>query len=345
MSRSDKLTELMPVDSPIVLSLFCGAGGLDLGFELAGYDVCLSVDRSPAAIATHRTNFGPNKSLEADIAVLGPEGVCQALMERVPIGTHIGIIGGPPCQGFSRANTASYTSDPRNSLVDLYVRVIHRLSHNFQIDFVVFENVLGIKDKKHKQAFEGLKAGLELIGLAVTTHECCALDHDVPQTRRRVLVTGMHKQSGPLDEIPHRPGKKSVREAIGHLSKPTYYRPGLRAEEIPVHPNHWTSRPRSSRFSTPLREWRPTRSFKRTYWSKPSPTIAFGHREIHVHPSGTRRLSIHEAMLLQGFPASFVLSGNMTQQVEQVSNAVPPPLAFSIANSIRQHLERRDIHA
>ena len=341
-TKSESSLDRPATGAAIVLSLFCGAGGLDLGFERAGYEICLSVDRSAAAIATHKRNFDAEKSLQADISTLGPGGICQALLERVPAGSRIGIIGGPPCQGFSRANTASYTDDPRNSLVDLYVRIIHRLDKDFEIDFVVFENVLGIKDRKHQQTFGRLKTGLESVGLAVTTHECCALDHDVPQTRRRVLVTGLHKLSGPLADIPQRPGKKSVREAIGHLTSPVYFRPGLRPDEIPVHPNHWTSRPRSSRFSTPLRDWRPTRSFKRTYWSKPSPTIAFGHREIHVHPSGTRRLSIHEAMLLQGFPASFVLSGNMTQQVEQVSNAVPPPLAFSVAESIRQHLQRRD---
>jgi DNA (cytosine-5)-methyltransferase 1 len=326
-------------DGPtIVLSLFCGAGGLDLGFELAGYDVRLSIDRSPSAIATHRKNFGAKKSVEADLDAMGPEGVCEALKQRVPLGARIGIIGGPPCQGFSRANTGSYTTDPRNSLVELYVRIIQRLNRDFIIDFVVFENVLGIKDRKHRLTFESLQSGLENIGLSVTSHECCALDHDVPQTRRRVLVTGIAKEKGPLTKIPHRPGKKTIRESIGHLRAPVYFRHGLLPDEIPIHPNHWTSRPRSKRFSTPLTEWKPTRSFKRTYWSKPSPTIAFGHREIHVHPCGKRRLSIYEAMLIQGFPETFVLTGNLTQQVEQVSNAVPPPLAYSVAESIRLHL-------
>jgi DNA (cytosine-5)-methyltransferase 1 len=94
-------------------------------------------------------------------------------------------------------------------------------------------------------------------------------------------------------------------------------------------------KPRSSRFSTPASRWKQTRSFKRTFWSKPSPTIAFGHREIHIHPSCKRRLSIYEAMLLQGFSRRYVLEGNLSEQVEQVSNAVPPPLARSIAASIK----------
>jgi DNA (cytosine-5)-methyltransferase 1 len=80
------------------------------------------------------------------------------------------------------------------------------------------------------------------------------------------------------------------------------------------------------------------RCFKQLSWQKPSPTIAFGHREIYVHPNGKRRLSIFEAMLLQGFPKNFVLEGNLSEQVEQVSNAVPPPLAKSLAAAIRRTL-------
>jgi adenine-specific DNA glycosylase len=76
------------------------------------------------------------------------------------------------------------------------------------------------------------------------------------------------------------------------------------------------------------------RSFHRLSWNKPSRTVAYGHREIHVHPNGRRRLSILEAMLLQGFPQRYKLAGNLSQQVTQVSNAVPPPLARSIARSI-----------
>ena len=81
------------------------------------------------------------------------------------------------------------------------------------------------------------------------------------------------------------------------------------------------------------------RCFKQLSWHKPSPTIAFGHREIYVHPNGKRRLSIFEAMLLQGFPDTFVLEGNLSEQVEQISNAVPPPLAKSVASAIRRTLE------
>jgi DNA (cytosine-5)-methyltransferase 1 len=216
----------------------------------------------------------------------------------------------------------------------LYVEVISSLSEVYPLEFVVFENVLGIKDRKHGATFARLQEGLRTIGLAVSCNECCALDYGVPQIRRRVIVTGLARGGNKPLVVSKRDGARSVKDAIAHLGSPVYFRHGMSPHQIPIHPNHWTSRPRSKRFRTPLKQWKPTRSFKRTFWSKPSPTIAFGHREIHIHPTGKRRLSIYEAMLIQGFPAGFILKGNLTQQVEQVSNAVPPPLAEAIAQAI-----------
>ena len=82
-----------------------------------------------------------------------------------------------------------------------------------------------------------------------------------------------------------------------------------------------------------------SRSFKRLSWGKPSYTVAYGHNEIHIHPGGHRRLSIYEAMLLQGFPKkNYELVGNLTEQVTLISDAVPPPLAASLAKSILDFL-------
>lgn len=74
-------------------------------------------------------------------------------------------------------------------------------------------------------------------------------------------------------------------------------------------------------------------------WDKPSCTVAYGNREVHVHPTGTRRLSVYEAMLLQGFPPSYKLTGTLSDQIRQISDAVPPPLAKSLAQSIYSFLE------
>ena len=73
-------------------------------------------------------------------------------------------------------------------------------------------------------------------------------------------------------------------------------------------------------------------------WSEPSWTIAYGNREIHIHPSGTRRLSVYESMLLQGFPTSYVLKGNLSEQIRQVSDTVPSQVGAALAKAIMHFL-------
>jgi len=135
-------------------------------------------------------------------------------------------------------------------------------------------------------------------------------------------------------------GKLTVRDAIGDLVEPAFFERTLKKADIPLHPNHWTMKPKSYRFYQDFDENNKTRSFRKLNWDKASPTIAFGNREIHVHPNGRRRLSIYEAMLLQGFPSSFELKGNLSQQVQQISNAVPPPLAKSLAAALTQSMRK-----
>ena len=125
-----------------------------------------------------------------------------------------------------------------------------------------------------------------------------------------------------------------MRDAIAGLPEPVFFARGMTAKDIPFHPNHWTMMPRSPKLTTQV----PTdgRSFRRLLWDEESPTVAYGNREIHVHPDGGRRLSVHEAMLLQGFPPQYRLWGNFSQQITQVSNAVPPPVAKALARGIQK---------
>lgn len=320
---------------PRIVSLFCGAGGLDKGFEDAGFKISVAVDSSEAAIATHKANFYGVDACAADLLRLGPDGVLALVAQSVPRSGRIGVIGGPPCQGFSRANTGSRADDPRNELPALYLQIIERLQSRYKVEFVLFENVLGIKDSKHSATFDTIVEGLGQLRFDVTERELCALDFGVPQNRRRILLIGMRKRRGyaepklePID------GMKTVREAIGGLPAPAFFARDLTPETIPHHPNHWTMQARSPRFSLPISDRRGGRSFRQLEWDAPSPTVAYGHREIHVHPLGTRRLSIYEAMLLQGFSSSFELKGTMSEQVDQVSNAVPPPMARGVADAI-----------
>lgn len=324
---------------PKIISLFAGAGGMDLGFLQEGFDVSIAIDLEKSAIETHKKNFKKTESIVADLTKLGPQGVLQCVKKHIKAGEKIGVIGGPPCQGFSRGNSASKADDPRNLLPSLYLKIIKDLQEEYSIEFVVFENVLGMKDPKHLGKYKALVRGLKNLGFTVNEKELCALDFGVPQKRNRIIISAMCKDKGYSTVIPiKRKGKSTVRETIGDLCEPAFFKRGLLIEDIPEHPNHWTMQPKSERFRNPDLN-RKTRSFRRLIWDKASPTIAFGNREIHLHPEGMRRLSIYEAMLLQGFPPAFVLKGNLSQQVTQVSNAVPPPLARSIAAAVKKSLQ------
>lgn len=326
---------------PKIVSLFSGAGGLDLGFKKSGFPLTFAVDLSPAAIQTHKRNFPEATSVAANLEELGPDGVLACLEKLMEPGDLIGVIGGPPCQGFSRANTGSAANDPRNRLPLLYLQVVEALQDRYTVEFVIFENVLGIRDAKHSVTFRGILSKFKEVGLTPDVNEYSALDYGVAQTRKRVIISGFRDEKVARDFKPVKVDSNhlTVRSVIGDLPEPAFFAHGLEKSAIPHHENHWTMRPVSKRFSQPGGADRAGRSFRRLEWDKPSPTVAYGHREIHVHPDGRRRLSVFEAMLLQGFPRDFVLEGTLSAQVEQVSNAVPPPLAHSLATAIRRALQ------
>jgi DNA (cytosine-5)-methyltransferase 1 len=329
-------------DLPRIVSLFSGAGGLDLGFKEAGFNISVAFDSDAVAVCTHRKNFPRTKAVVADLTELQPTGALAEVKSQIPDKHRIGVIGGPPCQGFSRANVSALASDTRNKLPELYMEVVRELQRNYIVEFIVFENVLGIRDKKHAETYKALIEGIANLGFDVWEQELCAADFGVAQNRRRIIIAGMRSGQGyPKIRPRKRKGFETVREAIGSLDSPAFFKHGLTANNIPVHPNHWTMQPRSYRFTSSNSLRSDGRSFKRLNWDERSPTIAFGHREIHVHPTGSRRLSIYEAMLLQGFPNKFVLCGNLSEQVAQVSNAVPPPLARAVALAVKRALRER----
>jgi len=322
-------------DKPTIISLFCGAGGLDLGFKQEGYVIQLAIDSEKSAIETHRFNFEETTAVVADLTEIGPVGVLNYASASIAEGSKIGIIGGPPCQGFSKGNISADPNDLRNLLPALYVEIISKLKERYVIEFVVFENVMGMKDKKHEEKYLQLISGLSGLDFEITEKELCAADFGVPQNRHRVIVTAVRSGQGYLPVVPVKKNNSlTVRDAIGHLTEPALFRKNILPSEIPFHPNHWTMQPKSLKFSTMDFNKSGSRSFRKLKWEKASPTIAFGNREIHVHPNGHRRLSIFEAMLLQGFPTDFELKGNLSQQVQQISNAVPPPLARSLAKAL-----------
>jgi DNA (cytosine-5)-methyltransferase 1 len=328
------------------VSLFCGSGGLDLGFARQGFHPVLAVDSADAACTTFEQNFPGCRVLKQDLSRVPPGYLVDRLAEMPSTAQPVGVIGGPPCQAFSKGNVHTRSTDPRRMLPATYARLIGELRKAFDIDFFVFENVLGLRHKDHNQLFADLKGLFREAGFTIFEGQLDAKDFGVPQTRQRVFIVGFNKHrytkfsfAFPLSFFQP---FKTVKDAIGGLPEPAFFKRDLTPDKIPLHPNHWCMQPVSKKFSNGKLEQGVTtngRPFRVLHWDRPSWTVAYGNREVHIHPSGTRRLSVYEAMLLQGFPDSYQLIGNLSAQIRMVSDAVPPALGEVIAGVIRPLVE------
>lgn len=329
-----------------VLSLFSGAGGLDLGFEKAGFSPLLALDIDPAAVATHNWNRVHTSEIArvADLSDIPPETLLQWWKEQAGASTRpVGVIGGPPCQSFSVSNVHRIDNDPRARLPLAYAAILKTFNDAYKPAFFLFENVAGLGNKPHSSSLEVFRRSFEDAGFEVTPFYLDAADFGVPQYRRRMFFMGFNRSLYPGIEYVPPVGTSelvTVRQAIGHLPEPVRFARGANAAEFEVHPNHWCLNPKSPKFTNgSLKPGQMLgRSFRMLTWDDRSWTVAYGHREVHVHPKGHRRLSIYEAMLLQGFPSNYELRGTLSDQIRLVSDAVPPPLAEALANSIWQTL-------
>lgn len=323
-----------------LLSLFCGAGGLDQGFTDAGFHTSIAFDIDKECIRTFNLNHPESRAMVADLR----EMTVRKLDELYGgIFKPVGVIGGPPCQSFSYSNVHQSDNDPRHSLPEAYAKLLNELNSRNPISFFLFENVPGLLSKKHIHRYERFKNLFQDAGFMVYEARLDAKYYGVPQERERIFIVGINsKLHGDVVWTPPEKEKRiiTVRDTIGGIPEPIENGKGLDQDSFPVHPNHWCLVPRSKKFhSGNLTEGQMYgRSFRTLYWDKPSWTVAYGHREVHVHPNGRRRLSIYEAMLLQTFPRHYRLTGNMSAQIRLVSEAVPVRLAWRIALSIRSCL-------
>ena len=326
----------------MLLSLFAGCGGLDLGFENAGFSIGLAYDIRPHSIHSwNRNRPGPNRGHVADLRTITfPDMDLHYGTNFVPSG----VIGGPPCQSFSRANRSPSPDDPRNKLVRHFFTLALRF-HRYRrpLDFILMENVPAFEQAQNGRLLDKEVERLKQNRFDVVVFFANAASHSVPQYRRRLFLLAFPIRSRSMARwsSPNGNGKETtVADAIRHLPSPAYFAVGLSKKAIPLHENHWCMTPRSPKFSDgSLTEGDTSaRSFKTLAWDKPSVTASYGHREVHVHPDGKRRLSVFEAMKIQGFPDDYFLEGTLSAQIDQVGEAVPPPLAEAIARTIRAAL-------
>lgn len=317
----------MPDEALKTVSLFSGGGGLDLGFEQAGFGVAVCVDNDPVACETLRHNRPEWPVFCGDIRDFDP----------APYRGAVGVIGGPPCQGFSTAGKGD-PDDPRNLLWREWFRVVEAV----EPEFVMLENVPGMMHSKNREHLDDLLQHLERDGYTVSYAVLDAADFSTPQRRRRLIVVGGRGFEIPL---PERTASRHItvgeaimdladREALNH--EPNNHAPHVVERWARLGPGEADPGYRRARLDLNL----------------PSVTIraggGYGPRGNHlggfhppIHPTLPRQLTVREAARLQGFPDSWEFMGPKTIQGRQVGNAVPPPLGAAVALAVRAALEKR----
>lgn len=300
-----------------VVSLFSGAGGLDLGFEAAGHQVVWAVDNWSDAIKTYRMNFD-GEAVLADI--------CDVPSSAIPEAD--AVIGGFPCQGFSVANTQRSVDDTRNVLYRQFVRVVRDLRPSM----FVAENVKGILSLGGGRVFAKIVQDFAELGYRVDFALLNAADYGVPQRRERVFIVG--SQSRPW--VP--PGPTHARHVTAHESSlQPWVSIAAALKDIPD-PDavHSLEHHEYTKYKLTFNGYLGHRFVDP---SMPAPTITArgddrGGVVIHHHPSNRRRLTARETAVLQTFPLDYRFFGTKTSVYRQVANAVPPLLAKVVASSL-----------
>lgn len=360
------------------LSLFSGAGGMDIGVEAAGFDILAQLEIDEHCCSTLRTakqrNARPTRIVHADIRNVGAHALRETL--GLAAGDLDLLFGGPPCQSFSLAGKQLGLRDERGLLLFQIVR----FAREFQPRAVLVEQVKGLLSskgprQKRGEVFSAFLADLEEVGYAVKWQIVCAADYGVPQLRERLFVIAersdgnfvfpspTHTPTGDcIDLFPMKP-YVGIGEVISNLGRPapkikgTTFHP-REDSHVDVTPERDRERiaqvPEGSYLAaqTHLCESvirgltkKDTTKFLRLHRRKPANTLRCG--EIFYHPTEDRYLTPREYMRIHGYPDSYVLKGPIRSrtgsvknldQHRQVANSVPPPIAAGIAAKIRDSL-------
>lgn len=327
-----------------IVSFFAGAGGLDLGFEKAGFDVVWANEYDKSIWKTYERNH-PN-------TVLDKRSITDISSDEVP--ECDGIIGGPPCQSWSEAGALRGIKDKRGQLFFDFIRILEAK----QPKFFLAENVSGMLLSRHSEALENIKelfrnAG---IGYELSFEMLNAVDYRVPQDRKRVIFVGIRKDLDFKFEFPKLNHPKICLEnAIFDLkdnalpAKATNKTNGKAC----VVPNHEYM---TGGFSSIYMSRNRVRS-----WDEPSFTIQAGGRHAPIHPQAPkmefveqnvrkfvagkehlyRRLSVRECARIQTFPDDFIFHyENIADGYKMIGNAVPVNLAYYLAQSIKNQIEK-----
>jgi DNA (cytosine-5)-methyltransferase 1 len=343
----------------IGLEVFSGVGGMSLGASMAGIDVKMAIEIDPYAVQTYRHNHKNTQVLQSDIRAIKKQ--------HLPTKTKSPSIlfGGPPCQGFSRSNLRTRSiHNPNNWLYYEFVRI----AKLWKPDWVVLENVQGLENTENGLFLEEILSNLDDAGYKCNYKVLNAMHFGVPQNRERLFIVG--NLTGESFAFPKGSAAKKNIVTVSHaISDLPILENGTKAEELPYHSDRCSNyakmlRGRKSKCknhlvstNTPLvlkrykhipqgGNWANipqhlmdtyadatrchTGIYHRLNNNKPAVVIGNYRKNMLIHPTQDRGLSVREAARLQSFPDFFEFKGNLGNQQQHVGNAVPPFLAHAV---------------
>lgn len=326
-----------------IVSFFAGAGGLDLGFEKAGFNVVWANEFDKEIWETYEKNHKKT--------ILDRRSIVNIKSEEVP--DCEGIIGGPPCQSWSEAGALRGIKDKRGQLFYDFIRILEAK----QPKFFLAENVSGMLLPRHKEALQNIKEKFRNagIGYELSFKLINVADYKVPQDRKRVFFVGIRKDLNfkfefPIETFP----KINLHAAIGDLKDgaiPALEYNNSNQKDCKI-PNHEYM---TGGFSTMFMSRNRVRS-----WDEQSFTIQAGGRHAPLHPQAPkmkfveqnvrifepgkehlyRRLSVRECARIQTFPDSFIFYyKKIAAGYKMIGNAVPVRMAKYLAEQIKKQLE------
>ncbi|WP_435313865.1 DNA cytosine methyltransferase [Cellulophaga fucicola] len=319
-------TELTSAD------LFCGAGGMAKGFEMAGFTQVGGLDWFKEAGMTYRENFNHPHILgditEKEVKDKFIETV-QGSLKGKPLTV---LSGGFPCQGFSMSGSR-IVEDERNSLYKDMLEIIDAL----QPEFIVAENVKGLRSMLKGKVEDKIKEDIAKLGYNVNVTVLNAANYYVPQKRERIIFVANRigkKNYHPkplLTPKNYVTTKQAIQDLVKHKDDANFNH--VRTKHSDDMKNRLAKVEEGKSLYDNYSD-----SWKKCPWNEASCTIKENHGGVNIHPIEPRVITVREMARLQSFPDDFIFKGAKGKQMMQIGNAVPPLLAKAIALAVRESL-------
>lgn len=310
-----------------IISLFSGAGGLDLGLIQAGNEIIWANDIDQNAVSTYKKNIGSHI-------------ICDDIrnIELANLPDADVVVGGFPCQGFSLANRFRMLDDERNQLYRFFYNVIKKKKPKF----FIAENVKGILSLGKGEAIKQIISDFEKAGYYTELHLVNMANYGVPETRQRVIIIGQRKVYGKKMKFRF-PNPTHDKDAKNGLKKWVSIKQAIERFPDPDKPNSVLNH----EYSQYKVEYRNYTAHRPTNPDKPSPTIlARGNGGGGVcaipHYNGKRRLTVRESAAIQTFPDDFEFIGSRGACYRQIGNAVPVKFAKRLGEELIR-IEKEEI--